>query len=139
MLSSAYRYVYARCPEGIAKTARKELGLTQRYVAERLGISPSQISKIENKKAVMSANFWFHFCRLVHLDCDSITYGYCRRWHLVRVRGAIREGDYQLPVSPKLSAALAINERQETRRTARIQKTLFSGFRYSIAEVERVL
>ena len=50
------------------KTNRKRLGLTQIQVAEKLGISQSFLSKLENAKAEPSALQWLHFCELTQID-----------------------------------------------------------------------
>jgi transcriptional regulator with XRE-family HTH domain len=50
------------------KTHRKRLGLTQIQVAEKLGISQSFLSKLENAKAEPSALQWLHFCELTQID-----------------------------------------------------------------------
>src|SRR5277367_1488082 len=50
------------------KTHRKRLGLTQIQVADKLGISQSFLSKLENAKAEPSALQWLHFCELTQID-----------------------------------------------------------------------
>ena len=50
------------------KTHRKRLGLTQIQVAEKLGISQSFLSKLENAKAEPSALQWLQFCELTQID-----------------------------------------------------------------------
>src|SRR5947209_7844593 len=50
------------------KSNRKRLGLTQIQVAEKLGISQSFLSKLENAKAEPSALQWLHFCELTQID-----------------------------------------------------------------------
>ena len=50
------------------KTHRKRLGLTQIQIAEKLGISQSFLSKLENAKAEPSALQWLHFCEITQID-----------------------------------------------------------------------
>jgi DNA-binding XRE family transcriptional regulator len=50
------------------KTHRKRLGLTQNQVAERLKISQSFLSKLENGKAEPSALQWLEFCEMTQID-----------------------------------------------------------------------
>jgi transcriptional regulator with XRE-family HTH domain len=81
----AHRFLHPGSPADIVRAARNNLGLSQRYIAQRLGISQSRLSKIENKKIAVSAAFWFYFCNLLRLDCDCVIYGYCRELHLTRM------------------------------------------------------
>jgi transcriptional regulator with XRE-family HTH domain len=57
------------------KTHRKRLGLTQIQVAEKLGISQSFLSKLENAKAEPSALQWLHFCELTQIDPRCVIVG----------------------------------------------------------------
>jgi DNA-binding XRE family transcriptional regulator len=50
------------------KNNRKRLGLTQIQVAEKLGISQSFLSKLENAKAEPSALQWLQFCEITQID-----------------------------------------------------------------------
>lgn len=93
-------YLYARDPARIMVAARKAVGLSQRDVACRLAISPARVSRMERGAASIAASEWFYFCDLVCLDCDSISTGYSRKWHLARLSVAIERGTYK-----KMSAA----------------------------------
>ena len=57
------------------KTHRKRLGLTQIQVAEKLGISQSFLSKLENAKAEPSALQWLHFCEITQIDPRCVMTG----------------------------------------------------------------
>ena len=47
---------------------------SQTFVAQGLGISQGQYSKLENGKTTISLSTWVTFCRLLHLDYNSIFY-----------------------------------------------------------------
>jgi DNA-binding XRE family transcriptional regulator len=56
----------------IMKEARIKKGLSQRAVAEHLGISRTTLSGLENGKLVPHVHEWFFFCRLVGISCDVL-------------------------------------------------------------------
>lgn len=61
--------------EKIAATmlnARRAKGLTQKEVAQELGISQGALSKIERAKLVPTAAQWFLFCLLTGTCADSV-------------------------------------------------------------------
>lgn len=56
---------------------------------------------------------WWTLCQIFSLSCDSFSYGYCEREHLMRVRGAISDGKFLLPMTDKLNQRLATLAEQE--------------------------
>ncbi len=54
------------------RSNRKRLGLTQIQVAEKLGISQSFLSKLENAKAEPTALQWLKFCEITQIDPSCV-------------------------------------------------------------------
>jgi transcriptional regulator with XRE-family HTH domain len=54
------------------RSNRKRLGLTQIQVAEKLGISQSFLSKLENAKAEPTALQWLRFCEITQIDPSCV-------------------------------------------------------------------
>lgn len=54
------------------KEARKQLGFSQEYVANCLGISRTELSQIERGNRKVSVMEAVEFCKIYHLSTDSI-------------------------------------------------------------------
>lgn len=64
----------ARAPIGQRlKAGRRELGLTQRALAEEIGISVSYLNLIENNKRVIGGTLLRNLAQRLELDLDSLT------------------------------------------------------------------
>ena len=61
------------------RAARKCVGLNQVEIAQRLGISQSALSKLENGLLVPSAPQWFDFCKISGIVADTLVTGYIER------------------------------------------------------------
>ena len=56
----------------LLKRRRKELGLTQLELANRIGVSQSRISKIENAQFIHELMFWSSLFEVLELDFKKI-------------------------------------------------------------------
>lgn len=52
---------------------RKELGLTQKQLADYIGVTQALISKIENGQFVPALIIWFKFCDTFNFDVNPET------------------------------------------------------------------
>ena len=60
----------------IFRCARKQAGFTQGDICERLEISQSYLSKIENGINIPSVVLWAQFCDLTGIRADTVIHGY---------------------------------------------------------------
>ena len=58
----------------VIKSARLEMHLTQKELAERLGISRDYIMSIENKQQIPSSELLFQIIRELEISSDAIFY-----------------------------------------------------------------
>lgn len=56
----------------VLHTLRKKKGLTQKAVADELGISQSNFSKMENGLLEPSAIQWMTFCQLMGISTEAL-------------------------------------------------------------------
>ena len=56
----------------LIKELRIQNGLTQNQVAESLGVTPGQISNVENNRTAMSLRILPYYARLVGCSLDSL-------------------------------------------------------------------
>lgn len=63
----------------LIRAVRKQRNLTQQFLADRLGISQSALSKIETAKAEPSALQWLEFCDLTGTPADVLLTGQSAR------------------------------------------------------------
>lgn len=118
-----FRYRYAKRPGAILRSARRTLGLSPAAVLAVLEqherpLSIAQYRRIELDRTGdhIGACDWWMLCQVFSISCDSFSYGYCEREHLMRVRGSLADGKFLLPVSAKLTCrldALAETEQRE--------------------------
>lgn len=118
-----FRYRYAKRPGAILRSARRTLGLSPATVMavleqhERpLSIDQYRMIELDRTGDHIGACDWWMLCQVLSISCDSFSYGYCEREHLMRVRSSIANGTFLLPVSTKLNCrldALAETERRE--------------------------
>ena len=123
-----YHFFYKDNPNRILKVARKNLGITQKSIANLLGTTPTHISKLENEKAEIYAGFWFRFCELTHISTDVYSCGYNKRLHLNAAWVAIQEKRFNFQVSPKILLSIKRNELVERKTTEEFERIMFGGF-----------
>jgi len=58
----------------VIKTARTEMNLTQKQLAERLSITPNYLMSLENKGKTPSADLLFRIIRELEISADTIFY-----------------------------------------------------------------
>jgi transcriptional regulator with XRE-family HTH domain len=59
----------------IVRSGRKQLGLSQKEMSFRLGITQGFFSKLESAMMIPTALFWVQFCELCEIPADSIQSG----------------------------------------------------------------
>ena len=62
------------CLGGVVKSARTERNLTQKQLAERLGIISHYLMSIENKQQIPSGELLFRIIRELEIPADTIFY-----------------------------------------------------------------
>lgn len=107
------RHSHAGNSSAILRSARRMLGVSRGDVRRALeskewGISMYRYRVVECDSTGWrtSASEWWALCQCLYLDCDSLSYGYSAQRHLMRIRGAIRSGEFLFPVSAELKARL---------------------------------
>lgn len=82
---------------GIVETARRNAGLTQKELANTLGVIQSTISRIE--KGILSPTLfhWMEMCDILKIPQDAISVGYLDHASITRVKSDIKEGGHTLP------------------------------------------
>lgn len=81
----------------VLRAARKSLGLKQTQVCDRLGISQSALSKLENEVLIPSAPLWLAFCESFNVPILCLKTGYIdRELHSFLRSGTYEEG-FKLP------------------------------------------
>ena len=63
----------------LIRVSRKEFGISQIDLAQKMDLSQSAISKIENGSLMPSALQWLAFCEMVKIDPNSLVQGYIDR------------------------------------------------------------
>lgn len=79
------------------------------------------------RPSLLGATDWFLICQILHLDVNSIQYGYCRRVHRVRVGTAHELGQLVLPRTRQLK--LMLQEARASRRQSARWDAKHYGFR----------
>lgn len=118
------RYTFARKPGVILRCARVMLGASRRDVLLAMKAGGAPIS-MPRYKAIegdlegrnITAVEWWLLCRCLGLCAESFSIGYSARWHIMRIRGDIEQGEFRLPVSSILRVRLdALGAWDESRR-----------------------
>lgn len=60
----------------VVSAARKEIGLTQYELCKQMGLSQSNLSKIESNLLKPPADVWIDFCEMFEIPFDSYRMGY---------------------------------------------------------------
>ena len=81
----------------IVRATRKQLGLSQDDVAQRLGLIQSALSRIETGAQMLSAPQWAEFCRFTGISPDSIMTGYVDLKKPAILKTDDREGTFKIP------------------------------------------
>jgi len=94
----------------LVRKARKTVFLTQKALAQLLtrsgyAITEKEIKSIEKNSKNATIDFLVAFCKLIHLNIDSIS-GYSRFEHLSQVNDAFQRNELRFPISSKLLNAL---------------------------------
>jgi DNA-binding XRE family transcriptional regulator len=74
---------------GIVETARRNAGMTQKDLANSLGVIQSTISRIE--KGILSPTLfhWIEMCELLKIPQDAISVGYLDHASTTRIKSDI--------------------------------------------------
>ncbi len=84
---------------GIVETARKNAGITQRELADSVGVIQSTISRIEKGVLAPTLFHWLGMCRVLNIPEDAISIGHFDRATTTRINSEAREGGYILPLA----------------------------------------
>ncbi len=82
---------------GIIETARKNAGMTQKELADRLGVIQSTVSRIELGTLSPTLFHWLQMCKLLYIPHDAISIGYLDRCTITRFNSNQVEGGYNIP------------------------------------------
>jgi len=82
---------------GIVETARRNSGLTQKNLADQLGVIQSTISRIE--KGILSPTLfhWMEMCQIMKIPQDAISVGYLDFASITKIKSDQKEGGHILP------------------------------------------
>lgn len=128
-----FTYLYAGRPGNILRKARETFGLdipafTAIARANDLPISDEFYTEYEQHDKSgerISATHWFYLCELLEISTDSISFGYCERLHLGRIRHAINEDTIRLPVSDDLKSRLEALRKMEEKESKEFERAFF--------------
>ena len=81
----------------LVRATRKQLGLSQDDVAQRLGLIQSALSRIETGAQMLSAAQWAEFCGFTGISPDSIITGYVDLKKPAILKTDDREGTFKIP------------------------------------------
>lgn len=82
---------------GIVETARKNAGMTQKELADHLGVIQSTISRIELGNLSPTLFHWMKMCSILNIPHDAISIGYLDRCTFAKINSNSMEGGYALP------------------------------------------
>ncbi len=82
---------------GIVETARKNSNMTQKELANHLGVIQSTVSRIEMGSLSPTLFHWMEMCKLLNIPHDAISVGYLDRCTFAKVNSNQVEGGYTLP------------------------------------------
>jgi DNA-binding XRE family transcriptional regulator len=82
---------------GIVETARKNAGMTQKELADKLEVIQSTVSRIELGSLAPTLFHWMQMCKLLNIPHDAISIGYLDRCTLTRYNSNPVEGGYNIP------------------------------------------
>ncbi|MFI5391945.1 MAG: helix-turn-helix domain-containing protein, partial [Bacteriovoracales bacterium] len=82
---------------GIVETARKNAGMTQKDLADKLEVIQSTVSRIELGTLSPTLFHWMQMCKLLNIPSDAISIGYLDRCTLTRFNSNEVEGGYSIP------------------------------------------
>ena len=82
---------------GIVETARRNAGMTQKELANSLGVIQSTISRIE--KGILSPTLfhWMEMCEILKIPQDAISVGYLDHATVTKVKSDPKEGGHNIP------------------------------------------
>ena len=82
---------------GIVETARRNAGMTQKELANSLGVIQSTISRIE--KGILSPTLfhWMEMCNILKIPQDAISVGYLDHATITKIKSDVKEGGHNLP------------------------------------------
>jgi hypothetical protein len=131
------RYTFAKKPGVILRCARKMLGLSMVDVvraAKRAGLKMSlaryRTIESDTEGHGIGAIEWWGLCKLLGLDCDIFSLGYSARWHMMKVRMSVHNGELRVPLRPNLASRVAAFEEWDQSR----HETIFGrpGLRFAL-------
>jgi hypothetical protein len=82
----------------------------------------------------IGAGEWWVLCQALALWCDSLSYGYCQREHLMRVRAEIESGTLLLPMTDKLRGQLGVLVDIERREREQDEWRWSTGLMFQVAQ-----
>jgi len=82
---------------GIVETARKNSNMTQKELADHLGVIQSTVSRIEMGSLSPTLFHWMEMCKLLNIPHDAISIGYLDRCTFTKINSNRVEGGYTLP------------------------------------------
>lgn len=82
---------------GIVETARKNSNMTQKELADHLGVIQSTVSRIEMGSLSPTLFHWMEMCKLLNIPHDAISVGYLDRGTFTKINSNSVEGGYTLP------------------------------------------
>lgn len=95
-----YERIHKTDPVGVIEVAVRTVGLDIHYVSTLI---EKQFQDFEDLNSIKVSE-WFYLCKLLHIDIDSLSYGYSPYFHQRAVGIAVYEGDYHLPMTEEVKA-----------------------------------
>ena len=136
-----FRYRHRGNAGAILRAARRTLGLSIQDMRRVLqshdwSITDARYREIEADKTgwEIGAGEWWVLCQCLALFCDSLSYGYCQREHLMRVRRVIEDSEFLLRVTDKLKERIAALSDLEQREREQDEWRWTTGLMFQVPQ-----